>query len=173
MPFPTFLSTEIWSKRGKLMAAASAFAIAASLCPVSITPASAQDLTPGLAGSISPDAELLLESSEIPYDFDRDLIVATGNVQVYYDGNTVQAHQIIYDRKNQQLKAAGNVIFVEADGNVVRTEEMVLSEDFSEGFAKALQIDTTKRTRFLAEQATRTGGNVTTIEHDCGLAISV
>ena len=37
---------------------------------------------------------------------------------------------------------------------------MVLSEDFSEGFARALQIDTTKRTRFLAEQARREGNNV-------------
>ena len=58
-----------------------------------------------LPDQLDPNAELLLESSEITYDFDRDLIVATGNVQVYYDGNTVQAHQIIFDRKSQQLKA--------------------------------------------------------------------
>ena len=165
MPFPTFLSTEIWAKRGRLLGAASVFAIAASLCAVHVAPATAQDLASGFADQLSPDAELLLESSEITYDFDRDLIVATGDVQVYYDGSTVQAEQIIFDRKSQQLKAIGNVIFIEKSGNVLRTEEMVLSEDFSNGFARALQIDTTRRTRFLAEQATRESDNVTTIEN--------
>lgn len=165
MPFPTFLSTEIWAKRGRLLGAASVFAIAASLCAAHGTPAIAQDIASGFAGELDPDAELLLESSEITYDFDRDLIVATGDVQVYYDGNTVQAHQIIFDRKSQQLKAVGNVIFIEKSGNILRTEEMVLSEDFSNGFARALQIDTTRRTRFLAEQATRESANVTTIKN--------
>jgi len=165
MSFPPFLNTEIWSKRGRLLAAASAFAIAATLCHESATPAQAQDIAAGLAGQMDPNANLLLESNEITYDFDRDLIVATGDVQVYYDGNTVQAHQIVFDRKSEKLRAVGNVIFIESNGNVVRTEEMTLSEDFSEGFARALQIDTTKRTRFLAEQARREGDNITTIEN--------
>jgi LPS-assembly protein len=165
MTFPVFLTTETWAKKGRLLAAASICAIAATLCYGYTTPADAQDLASKLAGDLDPDAELLLESSEITYDFDRDLIVATGDVQVYYDGSTVQAHQIVFDRKSQQLKASGNVIFIESNGNVVRTEEMVLSEDFSEGFARALQIDTTRRTRFLAEQARREGNNVTIIDN--------
>jgi LPS-assembly protein len=165
MSFPVFLDTEIWANKGKLLAAASAVAIAVALCQQAITSANAQDITDGLAGQVNPNKELLLESSEITYDFDRDLIVATGNVQVYYDGNTVQAHQIVFDRKSQQLTARGNVIFIEANGNVVRTAEMTLSEDFSEGFARALQIDTTRRTRFIAEQARREGDNVTTIDN--------
>ncbi|MEO9530781.1 MAG: LPS assembly protein LptD, partial [Roseibium sp.] len=165
MSSPVFLTTEIWAKKGRLLAAASVLSIAATLCLDFGTPAAAQDLAAGLADQMDPNADLLLEASEITYDFDRDLIVATGDVQVYYDGNTVQAHRIIFDRKSQQLKAAGNVILIESSGNVVRTEEMVLSEDFSEGFARALQIDTTKRTRFLAEQARREGNNVTSIEN--------
>ncbi|MBN9670009.1 LPS-assembly protein LptD [Labrenzia aggregata] len=166
MSFPVFLNKEILARKGCLLAAVSAVAIAVSLCPKSVAPAFAQeDLTAALSGQVAPDADLLLEATEITYDFDRDLIVATGDVQVYYDGNTVQAHQIVFDRKSQQLKAVGNVIFIEKNGNVVRTEEMTLSEDFSEGFARALQIDTTKRTRFLAETARREGGNVTTIEN--------
>ncbi len=165
MSFAAFLTTEIWAKKGRLLAAASALAITVGMCAVGPAPVSAQDIVSGLADQVDPNAGLILESSEITYDFDRDLIVATGDVQVYYDGNTVQAHQIIFDRKNQQLKASGNVIFIETNGNVVRTEEMVLSEDFSEGFARALQIDTTKRTRFLAEQARREGDNVTTIDN--------
>ncbi|MES0879260.1 LPS-assembly protein LptD [Roseibium sp. SCP14] len=165
MSFPVSLNTEIWANKGKLLAAASVFAIAVSLCHDATSLAVAQDLTSDLAAGVDPNANLLLESNEITYDFDNDLIVATGNVQVYYDGNTVQAHEIVFDRKSGQLTARGNVILIEADGNVARTSEMTLSEDFSEGFARALQIDTTKRTRFLAEEARREGNNVTSIEN--------
>ncbi|MEM9634687.1 MAG: LPS-assembly protein LptD [Pseudomonadota bacterium] len=165
MSFPVSLNTEIWANKGKLLAAASVFAIAVSLCNDATTPASAQDLAGDLASGIDPEANLLLESNEITYDFDKDLIVATGSVQVYYDGNTVQAQEIVFDRKSGQLTARGNVILIGADGYVARTSEMTLSEDFSEGFARALQIDSTKRTRFLAEQARREGNNVTSIEN--------
>lgn len=165
MSLPVFLKTEMWAKRGSLLAAASAFAIAATMLHVGASGAQAQDLTSGLTGEVDPNQELLLESSEVTYDFDNDVILATGSVQVYYDGNTVQAHQIVFDRKTGQLTAKGNVIFIESNGNVVRTEELTLSEDFAEGFARALQIDTTKRTRFLAEKARREGDNVTTIEN--------
>ncbi|WP_434052327.1 MAG: LPS-assembly protein LptD [Roseibium sp.] len=164
MSLPLFLNKEIWAKRGSLLAAASLLAITAGFSQVSPS-AQAQDLTSGLAGDVDPNEEMLLESREITYDFDNDVIIATGDVQVYYDGNTVQAHQIVFDRKSSQLTARGNVIFIEADGNVVRTSELTLSEDFAEGFANALQIDTTKRTRFLAEKARREGNDVTTIEN--------
>ncbi|MFN3250707.1 LPS-assembly protein LptD [Roseibium album] len=165
MSLPVFLKTEMWTKRGSLLAAASTLAIAVSLLQDVIPGANAQDLTSGLAGEVDPNKELLLESSEVTYDFDNDVILATGSVQVYYDGNTVQAHQIVFDRKSGQLTAKGNVIFIESNGNVVRTSELTLSEDFAEGFARALQIDTTKRTRFLAEKARREGDNVTSIEN--------
>ncbi|TYC63654.1 LPS-assembly protein LptD [Rhodobacterales bacterium] len=145
------------------MAAASAIAIAISFAPHAIVGSVAQDLAQGLGTNLDPSAELILESNEITYDFDRDLIVANGNVQVFYDDNTVQAQQIVFDRKSGQLKANGNVIFIEANGNVVRTSELTLSEDFSQGFANALQIDTTRRTRFIAEKAERENSNVTTI----------
>lgn len=130
------------------------------------TKAHAQEsLQSALASQVRPDAEMLLESDQITYDFDRDVIIATGSVQVFYDGITVEAHQIIFNRGSSQLSARGNVIMTEPDGNVVRTEELTLSEDLASGFARALQLDTPQRTRFVAESATRSDGNVTTFEN--------
>ncbi len=124
-----------------------------------------ESLTQALAGQVRDDAQMELESAQITYDFDRDIIVASGNVQVFYDGYTVEAQQIVFNRAKQTLTARGNVVMTEPDGNVLQSQEMTLSEDLAEGFAKALQIDTPERTRFIAESANRTEGNVTTFDN--------
>lgn len=129
-------------------------------------PASAQDaLTSQLSDKVRPDAQMLLESSQITYDFDRDLIIASGQVQIFYDGYTVEADRIVYDRKNGKMSANGNVVMTEPDGNVIQSNEIALSDNFATVFAQTLQIDTPQRTRFLAERANRTDGNVTTFEN--------
>lgn len=130
------------------------------------TLAHAQDgLESGLVGGLDPNAELALESDNLTYDFDRDLIIATGDVQVFYDGATVEAHKIVFDRKNGQLSAYGNVILTEPDGNVIRTEEITLSEDLANGFARALRVETADRTRITADSAERANGNTTTFQN--------
>lgn len=118
-----------------------------------------------LASTQNPDAEMELEAAEITYDFDRDIIVATGSVQVLYDGYTVEASQIEFDRGSQRLVARGNVIMTEPDGNIVRSNELTLSENFAAGFANALQIDTPNRTQIRGERVSRTEGEVTTLEN--------
>ncbi|MTI42315.1 LPS-assembly protein [Roseibium hamelinense] len=140
---------------------------AASFCLVLASPVQAQDnsLQNALAGQVDPNADLLLESSRIIYDFDRDIITAVGDVQVFYDGITVQAEQIVFNRRQDQLTAQGNVILIEPGGNVVRTSTLTLSEDLKNGFAQALRLDTPQRTRFIAEEATRQDGNVTTFKN--------
>ena len=126
----------------------------------------AQDLLPaGLETPSVEEPQMLLEAAEVTYDFDRDIILATGNVQVYYSGYTVEARQIVFNRATQTLTARGDVLMTEPDGNVVQSQEIILSEDLAEGFARALQVDTPDRTRFIAEKASRTEGNVSTFEN--------
>ncbi|NVK34600.1 MAG: LPS-assembly protein LptD, partial [Rhodobacteraceae bacterium] len=117
------------------------------------------------SASSDQNAEMELEAAEITYDFDRDIIVATGSVEVLYDGYTVEATQIEFDRATQRLVARGNVIMTEPDGNIVRSNELTLSENFAEGFAQALQIDTPNRTQLRGERVTRTSDKVTTLEN--------
>ena len=147
--------------RGVLFSVVAAVSCASLTLPVH----GQQSLKTELQAQIIPDAEMLLESDQITYDFDRDLIVASGGVQIFYDGYTVDAHQIVYDRRKGELKARGEVVMTEPTGNVVRTNELTLSEDFANGFANALQLDTPQRTRFIADKATRSDGNVTTFDN--------
>jgi LPS-assembly protein len=145
---------------GLVIASSLAVAVAAPL------PASAQDsLTSALQARVNPDAQMLLEAGELTYDFDRDVISAIGKVEIFYDGFTLEAERVDFDRKAGKMVAKGYVRFTEPDGNVVTSNEMQLSDDFAEGFANSLQLDTPERTRFIADRATRSAGNVTTFEN--------
>ncbi|WP_029057372.1 LPS-assembly protein LptD [Stappia stellulata] len=151
--------------RGLALAGVSALAL--SLSPgLLATPALAQDSVLNALGTqVDPDEPLLLEATELRYDFDRDKISAVGDVQIYYGGNTVEAERVVFDRRQNRLRAEGNVRLTEPNGNVLRAASMELSEDLRDGFASALQLDTPQRTRFIADGARRENGNKTTFDN--------
>src|SRR5690606_39261421 len=89
----------------------------------------AQDaLTDARRSRIDPSTPMLLEASELHYDFDRDIISAVGTVQIYYGEYTVEADRVDYDRRNARLVARGDVRMTEPDGNVITAQELTLSE---------------------------------------------
>lgn len=117
------------------------------------------------AGITEANQQMLLEADELQYDYDNDIVSAVGNVNIYYAGYILEARMVRLDRKTSRLFAEGDVELVEPDGNVIRAENLELSDDFRDGFVNSLQIDTIQRTRIKAERATRADDNVTTFEN--------
>ena len=121
---------------------------------------STDDLKAALAQD--PNARLLLVSDELIYDRDNELVIAQGGVQIDYGGNKLVARKVTYNQKTGRLMAEGNVEIVEKDGNRIYSDQIDITDDFSEGFVNALRVETIDNTRFAAESATREGGNITT-----------
>ena len=46
---------------------------------------------PSLLKSHSGDAPMLVKANEIDYDYTNDRVAAVGNVQIYYNGATIEA----------------------------------------------------------------------------------
>jgi len=46
------------------------------------------------------DTKLLLEADQLIYDFDAQTVTAIGNVQIYYDGYTLDAEKVVYDERS-------------------------------------------------------------------------
>ncbi|MXN64464.1 LPS assembly protein LptD [Stappia sp. GBMRC 2046] len=118
-----------------------------------------------IGGTVEEETPLLLEARELRYDFDRDVISAVGDVQIYYGDYAVEADRVDLNRRTQVFTASGNVRMTEPNGNVVTADKLALSEDFRDGFANALQLDTPQRTRFIADGANRSEGNLTTFDN--------
>ncbi|HVY56884.1 MAG TPA: LPS-assembly protein LptD [Xanthobacteraceae bacterium] len=108
--------------------------------------------------------QMLVQANELDYDYTNDRVSAVGNVQIYYNGATLEADKVIYDQKTKRLHAEGNARLTEADGKVTYGEIIDLSEDYRDGFIDSLRLETPDQTRLAAASAQRTSGNYTVFQ---------
>ena len=168
-----------WPRRGRSVALiAVLFAALALGCWLDARPASAQvqggllsfpvmppriKPSPGTAAHHrqSEQAPMLLQATEMHYDYSNKRVSAVGNVQIYHGGTTLEANKVIYDETTKRLHAEGNVRLTEPDGKVTYGEIMNLSDDFRDGFVDSLRLDAPDQTRMAATRADRGSGNFT------------
>lgn len=111
-----------------------------------------------VAGNVPDDAKLLLAANELVYDRDAERVVANGAVQINYAGYQMVARQVVYDQKTGRVTAAGNIELVEPTGNRIYADSLDVTDNFSDGFLRALRMESTDNTRLVAESAERVGG---------------
>ncbi len=77
------------------------------------------------------------------------LVAAVGNVHIYFRGSTIEAYQIIYDKKAKRLIAEGNARLTEQDGHITYGQVINLTDDYRDGFVDLLRVDVWSTTRDL------------------------
>jgi LPS-assembly protein len=112
----------------------------------------------------SEKAPMLLQATEIDYDYVNKRVSAVGSVQIYYSGSTLEADRVIYDETTKRLHAEGNVRLTDANGQITYGDLMNLSEDFRDGFVDSLRVETPDQTRLAAARGDRTSGDFTVFQ---------
>lgn len=154
-----------------LRAAAPILLLAATAVTVAIQPAAAQSFTynprpPSPKPPPSPqNGQMLVQATEVDYDYNNSRISAVGKVQLFYNGTTVEADKVIYDQKTKRLHAEGNIRMTDADGKITYANILDLSDDYRDGFVDSLRVDTADSTRMAASRADRSNGNYTVFEN--------
>jgi LPS-assembly protein len=154
-----------------VFALVAALLLAGALGLAATTPASAQGFTynpipkrPKPPASPS-DGQMLVQAVEVDYDYNNSRVSAVGNVQMFYNGTSVEADKVIYDQKTKRLHAEGNIRMTDADGKITYADIMDLSDDYRDGFVDSLRVDTADETRMAATRADRSSGNYTVFEN--------
>ena len=111
------------------------------------------------------DGKMLVQAVEVDYDYNNQRVSAVGNVQMFYNGTSVEADKVIYDQKTKRLHAEGNIRLTDAEGKVTYANIMDLSDDYRDGFVNSLRVDTADATRMAATRADRSSGNYTVFEN--------
>jgi LPS-assembly protein len=109
----------------------------------------------------APDnAKLILAADDLIYDRDRDIVIATGGVQVDYGSYKLVTERIEYDQTTGRVKAIGNIELIEPNGNRIYADELDVTDNFSDGFIQSLRIERPDNTRIAASSAERVNGEV-------------
>jgi LPS-assembly protein len=111
------------------------------------------------------NAPMLVQATEIKYDYTNNTVAAVGNVQIYYGGATIEADEVVYDQKTKRLRAQGNVRLTEPDGKITYGQVIDLTDDYRDGFVDSLRLETPDDTRFAAARADRAKGNYTVLQN--------
>lgn len=118
----------------------------------------------GSPKKIDQAAPLYLQGDELTYDTRNNRVVATGNVEIYFNNYILTAERVVYDQGAQTLTAEGNAQLKEPNGNIVRADKLVTTDDFRDAFVQSLSVVAKDDTRIIARRAVRRDGNVTEFE---------
>jgi LPS-assembly protein len=110
------------------------------------------------------DKQMLVQAREVQYDHVNERVSAIGNVQIYYNGSTVEADRVTYNQRTKRLRAEGNVRLTESGGNITYGDILELNDDYRDGFVDSLRLETPDATRFAAARADRSAGNYTVLQ---------
>ena len=139
--------------------------VSASPIALAVAPFASPALAQQLPDSNADPAQLLLTADQLIYDNDNEVVTASGNVQMEYDGRFVVADRVAYNQKTRRVEAFGNVEIVETDGTRLYAQEIDITDTFGQGFINSLRVETTENTRFAAESGERFEDGKTVFHH--------
>ncbi len=111
-------------------------------------------LWPGLA--LAQGAATLIADSVTLND--QQQLVATGNIEVLYLGDSLSARQIIYDRPSDQLFIEGPIVIRTADGTVLTADRATLDPTLENGILQGARIVLDQQLQLAANQIERSEG---------------
>lgn len=116
------------------------------------------------APAAKPQDRMVVDARELVYDNDRNTVSAVGDVQILYQGRTIEADRVTYDRAAKRVIATGNARITESNGSVITGDRFNLTDDFRDGFVDSLRVVNPDKTRFTAPRAERTDGETFVFE---------
>jgi len=111
--------------------------------------------------SRSRDAPLLISDS-LSIDPEGELFVASGNVEIYFEGAKLAAPSVTYDQAADRIAVEGPFVLTDASGSSVTFGEFAeVTPDLAEGVFYAVRQVIEQNLHVTAGEVRRSGGNLT------------
>jgi len=136
--------------------------VAAAFCMLAMIvhfPAAAQ----GGAKAADKKPYVVLHADEAVFDDKTGTVTAKGKVEIAHDNQVLRADTVIYNEKKNTVTAIGNVVTLLPTGEVMFSDRSEFSDGMKEGVAERFRMLLTDNSRLTAARATRTGGQITTL----------
>lgn len=153
----------IWSTALPLLAWSGAATAAQSSSPDAEAPpplAAAQPAPVASAPIATVDSDGVIEFSadQVIYDGDNDIVTASGKVRMARDGNYLAADLVTWNRKSGEVRAQGDVVVVNPQGDKMIGQNVLLSDTLKDGTVDNLLIVLESGGRIAARRGSRSNG---------------
>ncbi len=120
-------------------------------------------LVTGSGAAAEPAADtgrepLVFQADRIDFDRERNLVAASGDVELAREGRILRADRIVLDRNTGIARADGNVTLIEPDGEVLFAESVELTDDLRDGFIEQFKARFNTGSRLAASWGQLQGG---------------
>ncbi|WP_435259211.1 LPS-assembly protein LptD [Thioclava sp. FR2] len=92
-------------------------------------------------------------------------LIASGGVEVFYQGRKLRASRIVYDKATDRLVIEGPILFVDGTDSVLVADQAELSADLTEGILTSARLVLNRELQLAASQIQRIGGRYTQMEN--------
>ncbi|HEX2803269.1 MAG TPA: LPS assembly protein LptD [Sphingomicrobium sp.] len=121
----------------------------------------AQPADPAAPAATQEAEAVEFTADELIYDSENDVVSAAGQVRMARDGNYLAADRITWNRKTGEVRAEGNVVVVDPQGDKILGENVVLTDTLRDGIVSNLLVVLESGGRIAAQRGTRAGDIVT------------
>ena len=112
-------------------------------------PAAAQDRATLIADSLSIQG--------------NDVLVASGGVEVFFQGQRLQASRVVYDRGADRLTITGPIRLTDDNGTLILADQASMSADLTEGLLTSARLVLDQQLQLAAAEIVRVGGRYTAL----------
>nr|WP_242468778.1 LPS assembly protein LptD [Rhodovibrio salinarum] len=137
--------------------------VAAAALLITLNPPAFAQGTASAPGSADEVREVpaVLQSDEVEYQDDREVVIARGNVEIAQGERILLADRVSYDLRTDVITATGNVSLLQPSGEVLFGDEVRVTGDLREGAIDAFRMLLTDNSRLAAANAVRVDDNRT------------
>jgi len=103
-------------------------------------------------------AETFFKADHLRHERELGLVIASGSVEMIKGKRILRADTVSYDQKQDIVTATGNVVLMDADGNISFADYAELTDDLKNGIVKNLRILMSDQSRLAAVSGRRIKG---------------
>lgn len=92
-------------------------------------------------------------------------LIAEGGVEVFYQGRTLRAARITYDRAADRLLIEGPIVLVDGETTILVASQADLAADLTEGVLQSARLVLNRELQLAANQIQRIGGRYTQLDN--------
>lgn len=122
--------------------------------PVEVPPPSATPLPEN-------GSEVQFNADQIDYDFNAEIVTASGDVRLYRNSDRLRADRIVWNRNSGQVVAEGNIVIVNPEGDAAYGDKIELTDSLKDGVVENMLVVLDAGGRIAARRGTRNNGIIT------------